>query len=170
MKKTVLTFGLISGGIMAVMMIITAFVGKNLGFDKAEIVGYSTMILAAIMLFVGVKSYRDTMNNGAITFGKAFKVALLITLVSTLIYVATWMVLSYTIFSDFMEHYSAAMIEKAKANNLTPELLVEKQKEMQMYQEMYKNPLYRAAFTFVEPLPVGIPMSLIAALILKKKS
>ena len=169
MKKTVLTFGLISGGIMAAMMIITAYVGKNIGFDKAEILGYSTMILAAVMLFLGVKSYRDNMNNGVISFGTAFKVALLITLVSTLIYVITWMVLSYTVISDFMDVYSTAMVEKAKASGLSAEQLAAKQKEMQMYQEMYKNPIYRAALTFIEPLPVGIPMSLIAALILKKK-
>ena len=169
MKKTVLTFGLISGGIMAGMMVITCGVVNKIGFDKGEIIGYSTMILAAIMLFVGVKSYRDKMNNGAISFGKAFKVALLITLVSSLIYVATWMVLSYTVFGNFMEQYSAAMIEKAKASGLTAEQLAAKQKEMQMYQEMYKNPLWRAAFTFIEPLPVGVPMSLIAALVFKKK-
>lgn len=169
MKKTVLTFGLISGSIMGLLMIITAFVGKNIGFDKGEIIGYSTMILASIMLFIGVKSYRDNANGGTISFGKGFKVALLITLVSTLIYVAVWMVLSYTIMSDFFDQYTAAMAEKVKASGLTPEQLAAKKAELDMYKEMYKNPIWRAAFTFIEPLPVGIPMSLIAALVLKKK-
>ena len=169
MKKTVLTFGLISGGIMGILMIITAFIAQNSNFDMGEVIGYSTMILASVMLFIGIKSYRDNVGNGVISFGKAFKVALLITLVSTLIYVLVWMVLSYTIMTDFMDKYAAAMVEKAKSSGLTPEQLAAKKEEMQMYQEMYKNPLYRAAFTFIEPLPVGVPMSLIAALILKKK-
>src|ERR1700756_5328056 len=116
MKKTVLTFGLISGGIMAAMMVITGFVGKNMGFDKAEILGYSTMILAGIMIFVGIKSYRDNANGGLITFGKAFKVGILIVAVSSVLYVITWMILFSTIFKDFMLDYSAAMIEKVKAS------------------------------------------------------
>jgi len=169
MKKTVLTFGLISGGIMAAMMIITAFVGTSMGFDKAEILGYSTMVLAGIMIFMGVKSYRDHAGNGAITFGKGFKIALLITLVAALLYVITWMVLSYTIFSDFMEQYSTAMIEKAKASGVTAEQLAATQADMEKYKELYKNPFFRAALTFMEPLPVGVIMSLLAALILKKK-
>lgn len=170
MKKAVLTFGLISGGVMGLMMIITAFIAQNSNdFDMGEVLGYSTMILASVMLFIGVKSYRDNVNNGVITFGKAFKVALLITLVSTLVYVAVWMVLSYTIMSDFMDKYSAAMVEKAKASGLTAEQLAAKQKEFEGYKEMYKNPLWRAAFTFIEPLPVGIPMSLIAAFVWRKK-
>ncbi|HXB40504.1 MAG TPA: DUF4199 family protein [Bacteroidia bacterium] len=72
MKKTVLTFGLISGGIMGAMMVITGLIGKNMGFDKAEILGYSTMILAGIMIFVGIKSYRDNTNGGAHYFWKGF--------------------------------------------------------------------------------------------------
>lgn len=170
MKKAVLTFGLISGGVMGLMMIITATIAQNSNdFDMGEVIGYSTMILASVMLFIGVKSYRDNANNGVITFGKALKVALLITLVSTLVYVAVWMVLSYTIMSDFMDKYSAAMVEKAKASGLTPEQLAAKKAEFEGYREMYKNPLWRAAFTFIEPLPVGIPMSLIAAFVWRKK-
>ena len=170
MKKTVLTFGVISGGIMALMMVITASIAHKMkDFDMGEVLGYSTMILASIMLFVGVKSYRDNANNGVISFGKGFKVALLITLISTLLYVITWMVLSYTIMSDFMDQYSAAMVEKAKSSGLTAEQLAAKKAEMEMYKEMYQNPLWRAAFTFIEPLPVGIPMSIIAALVFKKK-
>jgi len=34
---------------------------------------------------------------------------------------------------------------------------------------MYANPLVNVAFTFIEPLPVGVLMTLISALILRKK-
>jgi hypothetical protein len=169
MKKTILTFGLISGGIMATMMVITGLIGKNMGFDKAEILGYSTMVLAGIMIFVGVKSYRDNTNGGFITFGKAFKISMLIVVVSSMIYVATWMILFNTIFKDFMEQYGAAMVEKAKASGLSAEQLAAKKEEMLKFKEMYKNPFFRAAITFMEPLPVGVIMSLIASFVLKKK-
>ena len=34
---------------------------------------------------------------------------------------------------------------------------------------MYKNPLFNAAMTFIEPFPVGLVITLLSALILKKK-
>lgn len=169
MKKTVLTFGLISGGIMGAMMVITGLVGKNMGFDKAEILGYSTMILAGIMIFVGIKSHRDNANGGLITFGKAFKVGILITCVSSVIYVIVWMILFSTIFKDFMLDYSAAMIEQVKASGASAAELAAKKAEMEKYVELYKNPFFRAAITFMEPLPVGVGLTLIASFILKRK-
>lgn len=170
MKKTVLTFGLISGAIMMAMMVISMMINKNnCASDTSMLIGYSTMVLAGILIFVGVKSYRDNQQNGFITFGRAFKVAALIALISSLVYVAVWMVLSYTVYSDFMEKYSAVMIEKAKASGITPEELAAKQAEMEKMKEWYKNPLFRAGITFLEPLPVGLILSLLSALILKKK-
>jgi hypothetical protein len=169
MKKTVLTFGFISGGIMGAMMVITGLIGKNMGFDKAEILGYSTMILAGIMIFVGIKSYRDNTNGGLITFGKAFKVGILITFISSVIYVFVWMILFSTIFKDFMLDYSAAMMEKVKASGASAAEIAAKKEEMLKYVELYKNPFFRAAITFMEPLPVGVAITLIASFILKKK-
>ncbi|HEX7771078.1 MAG TPA: hypothetical protein VF435_01580 [Pyrinomonadaceae bacterium] len=40
---------------------------------------------------------------------------------------------------------------------------------MEEFKTMYENPLYNSAFTFLEPLPVGIPMTLISAAILRKR-
>jgi hypothetical protein len=50
MKKTVLTFGLISGAIMVAMMFATLPFMDKIGFDKGAIIGYTTMILAFMLL------------------------------------------------------------------------------------------------------------------------
>lgn len=168
MKKTILTFGLISGGLLSLMMAIGVALTKNVGFENGMLIGYSTMVLAAIIVFVGVKQYRDT-NAGLITFGKALKMALLITLISTLMYVAVWMVLSYTIMSNFMDEYATAMIEKARTDGATAEKINAVSVEMEGFKEMYKNPLIRAGMTFMEPLPIGVPLSFITAFILRRK-
>ena len=34
---------------------------------------------------------------------------------------------------------------------------------------MYKNPLFNAAMTFIEPFPVGLVMTLLSAAFLRKK-
>src|SRR4051812_39561689 len=92
LKKIVLTFGLISGAIVAALMAITVPLCMNghVGFDKSEIIGYSSMVLAFLMVFFGIRSYRDNVGGGTITFGKAFQIGILITLISCVVYVVTW--------------------------------------------------------------------------------
>ena len=82
MKKTVLTFGPIGGAIMATIMFATLPFVDKIGVDKGEIIGYTTMIVA-FMLFFGIRSYRENVSGGHITFGRAFAVGILITLVAS---------------------------------------------------------------------------------------
>jgi hypothetical protein len=58
MKKTVLTFGLISGAIMALMMFATLPFIDRIGLDKGAIIGYTTMVLSFLLVFFGIRSYR----------------------------------------------------------------------------------------------------------------
>jgi hypothetical protein len=51
MKKIVLTFGLIAGAIMSVMMLVNTLFIDQIGFDKGVIIGYTTMVLAFLMVF-----------------------------------------------------------------------------------------------------------------------
>jgi hypothetical protein len=53
MKKTVLTFGLISGAISAAMMQVTIPFVDKVGWEKGEILGYTTIVLSALMVFFG---------------------------------------------------------------------------------------------------------------------
>ena len=79
MRKTVLTFGLMAGTILAAMMLLTFPFMEPIGFDGAEIIGYGTMVLAFLMVFFGVNSYRENVAGGTLTFGRAFVVGLLFT-------------------------------------------------------------------------------------------
>jgi hypothetical protein len=88
MKRTVLTFGLISGVFSSVMMLLTVpFLDRIV--DHGEILGYSLIVLSFLLVFFGVRSYRDNVAGGALTFGRALAVGLLITLISCTFYVAT---------------------------------------------------------------------------------
>jgi len=46
MKKTVLTFGLISGALSSLMMVATVPFADRIGFDKGAIVGYTAIVLS----------------------------------------------------------------------------------------------------------------------------
>src|SRR5262245_32682906 len=126
MKKTVLTFGLISGAISAVMMLATLPFVDKIGFEKGAIIGYTTIVLSALLVFFGVRSYRENIAGGKLTFGRALAVGILITLLSNVCYVATWEVLYFKFMPDFADKYAAHMIEGAKSSGASQETIEKK--------------------------------------------
>lgn len=169
MRKIVLTFGLIAGAMMSAMMLITMPFHDRIGFDKGIVVGYTSMVLAFLMVFFGVKAYRDNVAQGPISFGRAFKVGLLITLVASACYVATWMVLGERIAPGYMDEYSAHVIEKMRSEGATEAEIAAETREMEEFQRMYRNPILKAAFTLIEPLPVGLVFTLVTAGVLSRR-
>jgi hypothetical protein len=169
MKKTVIRFGIFSSLIMGIGMAITMHFSDAIGFDNGELAGYTVMVISFLMVFFGVRSYRDKLNEGTITFGKAFKVGSLIALMSCIVYVAVWLVLYYNFMPDFGDKYAAHIIDKMKAAHSSQAEIDATMKEMASFKEMYKNPFINAAMTFMEPLPVALIMSLLSAAILRKK-
>jgi hypothetical protein len=170
MKKNVLVFGLISGLVVSVLMVIfTSMFCGNGNFDGGMALGYASMLLAFSFVFVGIKNYRDKYNEGFITFGKAFQIGILITLISSSMYVVTWLVEYYVFIPDFMEKYSAHMIKQAEESGATAAQLEQQVAEMAQYSDMYKNPLFVILLTYAEVFPIGLLITLISALILKRK-
>jgi hypothetical protein len=169
MRKIVLTFGLIAGAILSAMMLLTLPFQDQIGFDKGAIIGYTTMVLAFLMVFFGVRSYRDNVSGGKVSFGRALGVGLMITLVASVCYVATWELIFYQIAPDFVDKYAAYSVEKAKKSGASEAQVAQTAKEMNQFKELYKNPLVNIAYTLIEPLPVGILFALIAAGVLSRK-
>jgi hypothetical protein len=168
MKKIVIICGLIAGAIGA------AFMGIGVNFFQknqtgtSEIIGYTSMLLSISLIFVGIKIFRDKHNGGAISFGKAFLIGLYISLIASTINVAVWALEYKFIFPDFLDSYSAITIAKAKASGASLEKMAEQHRQLAIYRDMYKNPVYFTLITYAQYLPVGLIVSLIAAFILKK--
>jgi hypothetical protein len=170
MKKNVLVFGLIAGLIISTMMVFSVAMHCGQGnFEGGEVLGYTGMLVAFSFVFVGIKNYRDKYNTGAITFGKAFRIGLFITLIASTMYVVVWLVDYYMFFPDFMDKYCAHVLNTSKADGATSTELAKKSAEMQSMKKMYENPLFVILLTYAEVLPVGLVVSVISALILKRK-
>ncbi|NOT08446.1 MAG: DUF4199 domain-containing protein [Gemmatimonadales bacterium] len=169
MRKIVLTFGLIAGAMLAAMMLLVLPFQDQMGFDRGAFIGYTAMVLAFLMVFFGVKSYRDNVAGGSVTFGRAFKVGLLITAVATVCYVAAWELVYYKLAPDFTDKYAAHAVEKARKAGASDAQIAEKAKEMEDFKKLYSNPLVNIAFTFLEPLPVGLVFTLVTAGVLSRK-
>ncbi len=168
MKKIVLTLGIIAGIIVSAMLFIS-FIGGTIDFESGKVVGYLTMIIALSTIFFGIKAYRDKHLNGAIKFGKAFKMGLYISLIASTMYVISWFVIINTSGKNFINDYHKYSVEQLKKTDLSEEEIELKIQEMKDFQELYKNPVVMAGVTYLEILPVGLIITLLSASILRRK-
>jgi len=169
MKKVILTFGLISGALSSLMMISTVPFLEKLGGDKGAVIGYTAIVLSFLLVFFGIRSYRDNVGGGRITFGQGFAVGISITLISCAFYVATWEIIYFNFMPDFMDKYGTHALEKLQAAGASAAVVQAKMAELEKLRVMYKKPLYNMAMTFIEPFPVGLVVTLISAGILRRK-
>lgn len=169
MRKIVLTFGLIAGAIMSAMLFLALPFQEQLSGERGAVLGYTSMVLASLMTYYGVRAYRDTIVGGAIGFGRAFTVGLLIAAVSIACYVVSWEIIYYNFTPDFAEKYAAQAVEKLRQSGATEAAIAAKTKEMADFQAMYRNPLINIAFTILEPLPVALLASLLSAWLVSRR-
>jgi hypothetical protein len=173
MKKNVWSFGLLAGLVVALFMVVTTtlcYRNPNFSGNVSMLLGYTGMLIAFSFVFIGIKNYRDNYNSGLITFGQAFKVGGLIALIGSTLYVLTWLVDYYVFVPDFMDKYAAHTLQEAKAAGASAAELRKEMNSIAQYREMYKNPFGVILFTYMEILPVGLIVTLISALILKRKT
>lgn len=169
MKKTVLTFGLLSGAAAALMMFVNVLFIDRIGFDKAVVVGYTAIVLSLLFVYFGVRSYRDNQLGGKITFGRAVGVGLLITLISCGVYVVAWEIEYANVFPDFVDKYAAYAMEQERASGASEATMAAKAAEMADMEKMMDSPILRPLLVFTEPFPVGVLVTLISAAVLRKK-
>ena len=174
MKRTVLIFGTIAGVIvsafMATSMAIMGCSSSTMNESTSMIIGFASMIIAFSFVFVGVKNFRDKQNDGVISFGKAFLIGFLISLIASTLYVITWGIEFHFFMPDFMDKYATMHIEQLKNTGMKGQELETAIEEMNSMSHSYKNNLLVfAMYTYMEILPVGIIITLISALILKRK-
>lgn len=171
MKKNILIYGLISGLIISALMAVNvSMCSKSGNFDNSIVIGYASMLIAFSMIFVGIRNYRDKYNGGVISFGKAFKVGFFMTLIASTIYVIVWLVEEHYFFPDFMDRYTAHEISKLQSSGISAAKLASETKELEQAKEMYNNPAIKILMTYAEILPVGLVVTLISSLILKRKT
>ena len=170
MKKTILTFGLISGILASVLMLATIPFLKVLEHgNRGMIVGYTAIVLVALLIFFGIRSYRDNLANGTITFGRAFTIGLSITLISCTIYVLAWEIIYFNFMPHMMDNYWATQIQHIQSGPGTPAQIQSKVAAIRQSQISYQNPLINSLYTFIEPFPVDLLITLISALLLRRK-
>jgi hypothetical protein len=169
MKKTVLTYGLISGLMISVLMGGSLLIAQKIGSGHSLALGYTIMVASFLLVYFGIRSYRDNTLGGQISFGRAFTCGILITLITCVFYVAMWEIVYFNFMPHYMDGYFAAQIHRVQTSKLDPAAIAAQVAEIKHSQQLYQNPFVNMAYTFIEPLPVGLIMTVIPAGVLRRR-
>lgn len=167
MSRIVLIFGIAAGLIVTVPMDLLVANAEQGHGATSLFTGYLMMVLALSLIFFGVKRLRDREMGGVIRFVPALLAGLGISAVASVIYVVGWEItLAVTDFA-FVDSYSTAAIEAARAKGASAAEVAAVVAQMDDFRRQYANPLIRLSFTFIEIFPVGLLISLISAALLR---
>ena len=160
-------YGVISGTIVIIAMMLGLFASEGQGFFSSEYFGYLIMLIALSMIFIGIKRYRDTELGGIIKFLPAFGMGLMIAVIAAVMYVFIWEIYLFTSDYAFMNEYTASLIEAKKSAGISGAELQKFAAEMEEMKAGYAKPYIRIPMTFVEIFPMGLIIALISAAILR---
>jgi hypothetical protein len=170
MKKTVLTFGLIAGVMISVLMGGSLLIANRIGSAHSMALGYTTMVASFLLVYFGIRSYRDNNLAGQISFGRAFACGILIALITCVCYVVMWEIVYFNFMPHFLDSYFAAQIHRVQSSGLDPATTAARVAAIERSQQLYQNPFVNMAYTFMEPFPVGLLMTLISAAVLRRRA
>lgn len=167
MTRIIFTYGIIGGLIVTVGMLLGMFAVPDGGGMVGMAVGYLSMLVALSTVFMGVRSYRDTVGGGVIRFWPAFGLGLAIALIASLFYVATWEVYMWQTDYRFMDVYVAGTIADMQAQGRPAAEIAAFSTEMEAFKRQYAQPLFRMMVTLSEIAPVGVIVALVSAAVLR---
>jgi hypothetical protein len=171
MKRIVLINGALASVMACLWLALSIFIATDNILDLGMFIGFSTMILAFVFVFIAIVQYRNNLNGGYISFGKAFQIGFLVTLIASTCYVLVWLIDFQFFNPDFMAQYTEATLNKMRLNGASALELANTAKKMAEEAYIYNNSIWvRIGYTYMEILPLGTVITLIAALVLKRKN
>ena len=169
MKSIAFRYGIYAGLLILVLAAIHVFVlmPPNISWEMAEVVGYLTMLLSMIFVFIGIRYYRDHVNNGYLTFGQGLKLGALIVLVPALTFGLFDILYTQVLHPSFSDEYMAYQVEKIKAS-VSANQLDQKLANLRKNMEMFGNPFIEFLLMTVTVYVVGLIVTIISALALRR--
>ena len=167
MQKIALTYGILSGTIVIVTMILGLVVSDGGSFLSSELFGYLTMLIALSMIFIAIKRYRDQELGGVIRFLPALAMGLAVAAIAGIVYMVVWELYSMSNDYAFIDGYVNSAIEAKKAAGLSGEKLAQEIAVLEEMRANYGKFYIRMPMTFLEIFPVGLIIAILSAAILR---
>lgn len=168
MKKVIFRYGIYATLVIVGLGMIGFFViNKMMGYTLQEVYGYLTMLLSMIFVFLGIRHYRDEVNNGSLSFGQGLKIGVLIVLIPSVFFGLFDMLYTQVINPGWANEYYQHYIEKIKAST-PPEKLDAVLKKIAGEKEFFSNPILLFLVMAVTVFIIGFIVTIISSLALRK--
>jgi hypothetical protein len=169
MKQVIFRYGLYATLVIVGLGMIDFFiVSKYASFAVQEVTGYLTMFLAMIFVFMGIRHYRERVNGGSLSFGQGLKVGILIVLIPSIFFGLFDLLYTEVIKPDWLETYYAAYTERLKAST-PPDKLAAALKQANAEKEIFANPVFQFLLMAATVFIIGLIVTIISALTLRRK-
>lgn len=169
MKNIIIKYGLYALVSGFILFGLPFFLDMGVDFEYGELLGYTAMVISLLFVYFGIKHYRDSVNNGNLSLGKALKIGMLITLFSSVgvalfDYIYTTQI-NPNFTQDYLEHSLATM-----ESTLSPQDFKVKSAELKQQMKDYGGSGFMAFLMFITVVILGFIISLISGLILQHKT
>ncbi len=171
MKNTIVKFGVYAFITASVLFLAGFLIGKqvDLDFNTMAIFGYASMILSLVFVYFGIKHFRDQINDGKVTLGKALVIGLLISLFSAIGFAIVDYIYTTSINPNFAVEYKSYTMTQLSEANLSAEEFKTKVEELEASMDMMGSSSFMAFVMFGTVMIIGFIISLISGLILQRK-
>lgn len=127
----------------------------------SQTLGYLGIILSLMSIPMGIKHYRDQLNNGEISFGQGFKIGISITFIISIIMYFYGMLFFIFEGDKFMEW---------QFKDLQGEELEAMQAQLAAMPEFAMKPWFQGVIMFAMVFTIGTIMTMLGAFILKRNA
>jgi hypothetical protein len=169
MKRNVLVFGLVSGALASAILFATLPLIRTRNLGMSDFLGYVSMVLTALLVVFGIRSYREKVGGGRMTFGRGFAVGALIALMSSLVYAGVFQLVYFVIEPEFGDHFATCMVERARSAGASEEKIQATAAQAQTLKRLYDHPLTNLALVLATTWPVGLVVSGLSATFLRRR-
>jgi hypothetical protein len=168
MKSTVYRYGIYAMLAIVLLSAVHFFlVVPNFKSANAEVAGYLTILLSMIFVFIGIKHYRDNINNGSLSFWQGLKIGVLIVLVPSIAFGLFDLLYTEVINPDWLDNYYAEQVEKTKKST-APEKLEAALKELETSKNIFSNPFLQFLLMAITVFIIGFIVTIISSLTLRR--
>jgi hypothetical protein len=164
-KTTLFNHSLMWGAILGIILIVYSLLLYFLDLSTNRALGYVAWLITIVIVFYAMKVYRDKVNQGALSFGNAFAIGILVCLISGLISA----IFAYIQFSVLSPELIDKMIQIGEERLLSrgmPDDMVERSMAMS---RKFMTPAMISLMAFIMSVIIGAVISLILAAIVKKE-
>ena len=138
-------------------------------YSKSEVLGYSIMLFASVIILFAVRAAKQNSNN-QLSFSKGLGIGLGVSAIGGLAFaVYNWVYVKWLhpeFFSEYMVYQKQLVLDSGLSENEIQQQL----SELATYSDMMGNSFMMAVVMFVTVFAIGVLFSLVAAAAFRSKS